>query len=166
MSYTSVLPGSLDVRTLLEDLLGSEVAVNPGPPMTRADMPTSVLAMYTDTAEQLHAVLGMQLDLAAAIGAALSPLPARAIEDTIERRRLTPELAENVFSLCNALTGLFNADGALDVKLYQVVYPTMPIPGEAVAHMTELGHRLDLTIEVAGYGKGTFSLSLAHLIGG
>jgi len=162
MSVTSVLPGPLAVRTLLEDLLIREVTVSHGPPMTQADLPTAVLAMFTDTAQQLYAVIGMQLDLAANIGAALGLLPPSAAEESVEQRRLTPELAENVFGLCTLLPGLFNAGGTPHVKLYQVVYPTMPIPDEAVAHMITLGRRVDLTVEVARYGKGKFSLSLAQ----
>jgi hypothetical protein len=47
------------------------------------------------------------------------------------------------------------------VKLYQVVYPGMPLPSDARAHLLALGRRLDLTVEVARYGKGKFSISLA-----
>jgi hypothetical protein len=162
MSHTSVLPGSLAVGDLLEDLLGREVTVGSGSPMTRADLPTAVLAVFTDTAERLYAVVGMQLEVAAGIGAARGLLPPRTAEESIERRALTPDLAEEVFALCNALTGLFNVGGAPHVKLYQVVYPTMPIPEEAVAYMIALGERADLSVEVAPYGKGKFSISLAQ----
>ena len=54
-----------------------------------------------------------------------------------------------------------NKEGAPHVKLYQVVYPGMPLPGDARAHLLALGRRLDLMIEVSRYGKGKFSLSLA-----
>jgi hypothetical protein len=162
MSDTSVIPGSLAVRNLLEDLLGREVTVSPGVPMEQADMPTAVLALFTDTAQRLYAVLGMQLALAANAGAALGLLPPGAAEDSIDEKMLSPSLAENVFELCNVLTSLLNVEGAPHVKLYQVVYPGMPIPNDAVAHLIALGRRLDLTVEVARYGKGKFSLALAH----
>jgi len=161
MSDTSVIPGSLAVRNLLEDLLGRDVAVSPGTPMEQADMPTATLAIFIDTAQQLYAVLGMQLSLAANAGAALGLLPPGAAEDSIDEKKLSATLSENVFELCNVLTSLLNVEGAPHVKLYQVVYPGMPIPNDAQAHLMALGRRLDLTVEVARYGKGKFSLSLA-----
>jgi hypothetical protein len=161
MSDTSVLPVALTVRNLFEDLLGRDVNVSPGDPMTAADLPTGVIAVYTDTSQQIYAVLGMQLALAANAGAALGLLPAGAAEDSIEEKTLFPNLAENVFELCNVLTSLLNREGAPHVRLYQVVYPGMDLPNDARAHLLALGKRLDLTVEVARYGKGKLSLSLA-----
>ncbi|MEU4213881.1 hypothetical protein [Actinoplanes sp. NPDC026623] len=160
MSDTSVIPASITVRNLFEDLLGRDVNVSSGDPMTAEDLPTGVIAVYTDTSQQLYAVLGMQLSLAANAGAALGLLPAGAAEDSIEEEKLFPNLAENVFELCNVLTSLLNREGAPHVKLYQVIYPGMELPNDARAHLLALGKRLDLTVEVARYGKGKLSLSL------
>lgn len=161
MSDTSVIPGSHLVRNLFEDLLGRDCNVSPGVPMTADDLPTGTVAIYTDNAQQMYAVLGMDLTLAANVGAALGLLPPGAAEDSIDDKVLAPNLAENVFELCNVLTSLLNREGAPHVKLYQVVYPGMPLPNDARAHLLALGRRLDLTIEVSRYGKGKFSLSLA-----
>jgi hypothetical protein len=153
MSDTSVLPGSLTVRNLFEDLLGRDCNVTSGAPITADDLPTATVAIYTDSQQQIYAVLGMQLSLGL--------LPAGAAEDSVDEKRLSPALAENVFELCNVLTSLLNRDGGPHVKLYQVIYPGMPLPNDARAHLLALGRRVDLTIEVARYGKGKFSLSLA-----
>ncbi|GAA2550341.1 hypothetical protein GCM10010435_20460 [Winogradskya consettensis] len=161
MSDTSVIPVALTVKNLFEDLLGRDVTVASGDPMTATDLPTGVFAIYTDTSQQLYAVLGMQLSLAANAGAALGLLPAGAAEDAIDEKKLFPNLAENVFELCNVLTSLLNRQGAPHIKLYQVITPGMDLPNDARAHLLALGKRLDLTIEVARYGKGKFSLSLA-----
>jgi hypothetical protein len=161
MSDTSVLPGSLAVRNLFEDLLGRDCNVNPGDPLGADDLPTATIAIYTDNAQQIYGVLGMQLSLAANVGAALGLLPPGAAEDSIDERKLFPNLAENVFELCNVLTSLLNREGAPHVKLYQVVYPGMPLPADARAHLLALGRRLDLVIDVSRYGKGKLSLSLA-----
>jgi hypothetical protein len=161
MSDTSVLPGSLTVRNLFEDLLGRDCNVAPGDPITADDLPTATVAIYTGSQQQIYGVLGMQLSLAANAGAALGLLPAGAAEDSIDEKRLSPSLAENVFELCNVLTSLLNRDGGPHVKLYQVIYPGMPLPNDARAHLLALGRRVDLTIEVTRYGKGKFSLSLA-----
>ena len=161
MSDTSVLPGSLAVRNFFEDLLGRDCNVNPGEPLAADDLNTATVAIYTDGSQQLYGVVGMQLSLAANVGAALGLLPPGAAEDSIDEKQLFPNLAENVFELCNVLTSLLNREGAPHVKLYQVVYPGMPLPADARALLLALGHRVDLTIEVSRYGKGKFSLSLA-----
>jgi hypothetical protein len=151
----------LTVRNLFEDLLGRDCNVNPGDPMSADDLPTATIAVYTDSQQQIYGVLGMQLSLAANVGAALGLLPPGAAEDSIDEKKLFPNLAENVFELCNVLTSLLNREGGPHIKLNQVVYPGMPLPSDARAHLLALGRRLDLTIEVSRYGKGKFSLSLA-----
>ena len=161
MSDTSVLPASLAVRNLFEDLLGRDCTVGPGDPITAADLPTATVAIYTDNAQQIYGVVGMDLSLAANVGAALGLIPAGAAEDSIDEKTLFPNLAENVFELCNVLTSLLNREGAPHVKLHQVIYPGMSLPTDARAHLLALGRRLDLKIEVSRYGKGKFSMSLA-----
>ena len=161
MSDTSVLPASLAVRSLFEDLLGRDCTVGPGEPLTANDLATATVAIYTDNAQQIYGVLGMELSLAANVGAALGLLPAGAAEDSVDEKQLFPNLAENVFELCNVLTSLLNRDGVPHVRLHQVVYPGMALPADARAHLLALGRRLDLTIEVSRYGKGRLSLSLA-----
>jgi hypothetical protein len=161
MSDTSVLPGSLAVRTLFEDLLGRDCPVHPAEPLTPDDLPTATVAIYTDDAQQIYGVLGMELSLAASVGAALGLLPPGLAEDSIEEKTLFSNLAENVFELCNVLTSLLNRQGAPHVKLHHVSYPGMTLPADARAHLLALGRRLDVSIEVSRYGKGRLSLSLA-----
>ena len=161
MSDVSVLPGTPAVRSLYEDLLGREVTVSPGDPLSADEVNTSTIAIFTDIAQQIYAVLGMDLILSANAGAALGLMPAGAAEDSIDEKKLTPSLAENVGELCNVLTSLLNKEGSPHVKLHQVVYPGNPLPADARAHLMALGRRVDLVVEINRYGKGKFSLSLA-----
>jgi hypothetical protein len=161
MSDTSVLPASLTVRNLFEDLLGRDCTVGPGDPLAADDLPTATIAVYTDAQQQIYGVIGMQLSLAANVGAALGLVPAGAAEDSIAEKKLFPNLAENVFEMCNVLTSLLNREGGPHVKLHEVVYPGMPLAADARAHLLALGRRLDLMVEIARYGKGKLSLSLA-----
>jgi len=161
MSDVSVLPGSLAVRNLFEDLLGREVVVSTGDPLSSDEVRTATVAIFTDAGQKIYAVMGLQLSLAANAGAALGLLPAGAAEDSIDEKQLFPNLAENVFELCNIFTSLLNKEGAPHVKLYQVIYPGMELPGDALAVLLALGRRLDLMCEVSRYGKGKLSLSLA-----
>jgi hypothetical protein len=161
MSDVSVLPGSLAVRNLFEDLLGREVVVSPGDPLSAEEIKTATVAIFTDPGQKIYGVMGMQLSLAANAGAALGLLPAGAAEDSIDEKQLFPNLAENVFELCNVFTSLLNREGGPHLKLYQVIYPGMELPGDARAILLALGRRLDLMCEVNRYGKGKLSVSLA-----
>ena len=139
-------------------------ATSPSAPATRSQRtssPPPTVAIFTDTAQQIYGVLGMRAALAANAGAALGLLPAGAAEDSIDEKKLFPNLAENVGELCNVLTSLLNREGGPHVKLHQVVYPGDPLPNDARAHLMALGRRVDLMVEVNRYGKGKFSLSLA-----
>src|SRR5690348_7097556 len=148
MSDVSVLPGTLAVRNLFEDLLGREVTVSPGEPISADEVATSTIAIFTDPAQNMYAVLAMDLKLAANAGAALGLLPAGAAEDSIDEKQLFPNLAENVGELCNVLTSLLNREGSPHIKLYQVIYPGDPLPGDARAHLMALGRRVDLQVEI------------------
>ncbi|MEV6344493.1 hypothetical protein [Actinoplanes sp. NPDC051851] len=161
MSDVSVLPGSLAVRNLFEDLLGREVTVSPGDPLSADEVKTATVAIFTDAGQKIYAAMGMQLSLAANAGAALGLLPPGAAEDSIDEKQLFPNLAENVFELFNVFTSLLNKEGSPHIKLYQVIYPGMELPNDARAILLALGRRLDLMCEVSRYGKGKLSLSLA-----
>src|SRR4051795_13490042 len=87
MSDVSVLPGALAVRNLFEDLLGREVAVSPGEPISAEELSTATVAIFTDSLKT-YGVLGMDLPLAANAGAALGLVPAGAAEDSIDENQL------------------------------------------------------------------------------
>src|ERR1041384_5720146 len=99
MSDVSVLPGTLAVRNLFEDLLGREVTVSPGDPISAEEISTATVAICTDTSQKVYAVLGMDLPLAAVPGAAHRLLPAGAAEESIHEKLLFPNLAGNSFEL-------------------------------------------------------------------
>ncbi|GGN79148.1 hypothetical protein GCM10010112_53490 [Actinoplanes lobatus] len=119
------------------------------------------MAVFTDNRNQMYAALALDLSLAANAGAALGLLPAGAAEDAVDEKELFPNLAENVFELCNIFTSLLNKEGAKHIKLYQVIYPKQDLPADVRQVLLALGRRLDLTVEVTRYGKGKLSLALA-----
>ncbi|MEN3309553.1 MAG: hypothetical protein V7603_5755 [Micromonosporaceae bacterium] len=155
-----VIPASLGVRNLLEDLLGREVTVSPADPPRAENLRTAVVAVYVDDGMRLSAVLVLDLALAAFAGAALGLLPVGGAEDCVKEKSLSPMLAENVSELCNVLTGLLNREGAPHLRLYQLHLPGDALPGDVASHAVALGNRLDLEVAVARYGSGHLWLSL------
>jgi hypothetical protein len=155
------LPAALAVRNMLEDLLGRDVTVAPADPIVSSDLAKTTVAAYVDRNLKLAAVLGLDLPLAANAGAALGLLPVGAVEDSMQLGTLTAMLAENVGELCNVFTGLLNRDGGPHVKLHQVFEPGELPPADVTAYLLALGRRMDLTVDVARYGGGRLSVSLA-----
>lgn len=155
-----VLPVPKAVKDLFDDLLGRPVTVNPADPMKAADVPNSLVALYTDDRLQLMAVIGMDFALTANAGAAIGLIPPGGAEACIEDKVISKMIGENAGEICNILAGLINKEDAPRVKLHQVFLPGENPPADAVNYLLALGRRLDLKVDVSGYGGGKLSVTL------
>jgi len=154
---TVQLPAAKDVKDMLSGLVGKEVAVFPGVPVTPApDKPVSV-AVYVDPHMAINALCVLDLAASAYTGGALALLPPGGCQDAVEEDgELTELLAEALHEVVNVLSALFNTPGAPHSKLHKLYAAGEPLPGD-VEGMLAAFNRLDLTIEVPGYGKGGLS---------
>lgn len=157
-----LLPQPKEVRDLFEDLLGRSVTVSPADPFIGADLRDALVSLYTDNHSKLWAVIGMDLPLTVYAGSAIGLLPAAGAKECVERNYITEMIAENVREVCNIMTSLLNREGGPHLKLYQAVMPDEQTPADAGSLLLALGRRLDLTVEVAGYGSGRLAVSLAE----
>lgn len=151
------LPGSKHVRDLLATLLDREVVVAPAPPLAPGPRRPATIGVYVDDLLQIAAVLCLDLALSARAAAALGLLPPATAEAAIAERTLDDGLRENLHEVLNVAGALLNAPGSDHVRLY-AMHPAgeTPPPGPH-AHALTLGRRLDLAVEVAGYGHGRLS---------
>jgi hypothetical protein len=156
-----VLPVPKAVKDLFDDLLGRPVTVNPADPLKAADVPRTLVALYTDDRLQLMAVIGMNFELTVYAGAAIGLIPPGGAEACIEDKEISKMIGENAVEICNILAGLINKEDAPRVKLHQTFLPGGGPPADAVNHLLALGRRLDLKVDVSGYGGGKISLALA-----
>ena len=155
---TVALPASKDVRDMLTGLVGKPVAVNPGAPVTPAPGKPVAVAVYVDPQMAINALCVMDLGAAAYTGAALALLPPGGAQDAVEEDgELTSLLVEALHEVVNVLSALFNTPGAPHSKLHKLYAPGDDLPGD-VAGMLANFNRIDLAIEVPGYGKGALSL--------
>ena len=157
---TVQLPAAKDVRDMLSGLVGKPVAVNPGGPVTPTeDKPVSV-AVYVDPYMAINALCVMDLGASAYTGAALALLPPGGAQDAVEEDgELSGMLVEALHEVVNVLSALFNTPGAPHSKLHKLYAPGDDLPGD-IAGMLANFNRIDLAIEVPGYGKGALSLVL------
>ena len=157
---TVQLPAAKDVRDMLTGLVGKPVGVNPGAPVTPTpDKPVSV-AVYVDPQMAINALCVMDLAASACTGAALALLPPGGAQDAVEEdHELSGLLAEALHEVVNVLSALFNTPGAPHSKLHKLYAPGDDLPGDIQGMLANF-NRIDLALEVPGYGKGGLSLVL------
>ncbi|HLM03898.1 MAG TPA: hypothetical protein VK402_01775 [Blastococcus sp.] len=157
---TVLLPAAKDVRDMLSGLVGKEVTVSPGAPVTPEPNRPVTIAIYTAPDMSVNALCVMDLGASAYTAASLALLPPGGAQDAVEEdKELSPLLLEALHEVVNVLSALFNTPGAPHSKLNKLVPDGEDVPGD-IAGMLAGFNRLDLAIEVPGYGKGALSLVL------
>ena len=81
---TVLLPAAKDVRDMLSGLVGKEVAVSPGAPVTPEPNRPVTVAIYTAPDMSVNALCVMDLGASAYTAAALALLPAGGAQDAVE----------------------------------------------------------------------------------
>lgn len=155
------LPAPKEVKDMLEDLLGRSVTVNPTDALKDGEVRRTLVSIYMDDQVRLKGVIGLNLSLAVYMGAAIGLIPVGAAQDCIEDGQFTKMIAENITEICNVMTGLINRPGNPHVRMFQRFLPGEAPPTDATGLLTALGRRLDLIVEVSGYGSGKLSISIA-----
>jgi hypothetical protein len=157
---TVLLPASKDVKDMLSGLVGKPVNVTPGDPVTPEPNRPVTVAIYTAPDMSVNALCVMDLAASAYTAGALALLPPGGCQDSVEEdKELSPMLLEALHEVVNVLSALLNTPGAPHSKLNKLVADGEDVPGD-IAGMLAAFNRLDLTIEVPGYGKGAMSLVL------
>ncbi|HEY3436521.1 MAG TPA: hypothetical protein VGK35_02420 [Actinotalea sp.] len=155
----SPLPSALDVRELLEGLLGRDVegvvgtgAVDP------TQHPGAIVGVYVDDMLGLRAIVVLDVALSAHVGASIALIPRTAAEQSIEDGLLTPNLYDNTAEVLNVAASLFNVDGAPHVRLYEAYAPRETLPADVSRWVLAYVARLDMELTIAGYGVGRISV--------
>ena len=161
MTAPVLLPAAKDVKDMLTGLVGKNVGVLPGAPVTPTpERPVSV-AVYVAPDMSVNALCVMDLAASAFTGGALALLPPGGCQDAVEEDgELTPLLVEALHEVVNVLSAMFNTPGAPHSKLDTLYAPGQDLPGDVVGLLPSL-NRLDVAIDVPGYGKGGISFVVA-----
>ncbi|NHC46268.1 hypothetical protein [Motilibacter aurantiacus] len=157
----SLLPNEKDVRDALGGLLFRDITLSPGEPVVPSPTDPVSIAVYVDDSLGTAAVIVTDLSLSAFAGAAIGLVPVGGAEACIEDRELPTSIKENLDEVLNVLASLFNAEGQPHVKLYATYGLGEAPPNDISAILRAFGRRLDLGVDVAGYGKGRISIVLA-----
>jgi hypothetical protein len=157
----STLPVVKDVRDLLESLLGRDVEVKDGPAWVPPPGEMIIVAEFADDSGAVAAIGLVDAPAGAYIGAAMGLLPKGGAEDMAKDGNLSPTVAENLYETMNIVSSLFNVPGQPHVRITTMhpVGAALPEATSAVVHKP--AGRLDLAINVSGYGPGRLSLVAA-----
>ena len=118
------------------------------------------VAVYIDPQMAINALCVMDLAASAYTGAALALLPPGGAQDAVEEDgELSGLLVEALHEVVNVLSALFNTPGAPHSKLHKLYAPGEDLPGDIEGMLANF-NRIDLALEVPGYGKGGLSLVL------
>jgi hypothetical protein len=151
------VPAPKPVRDMMADLLGRNVDVATAGPYAPQHGDAGTLAVYVDDATVVRAVVVADLPFSAYAGAAIGLVPAHAAEVALEEKVLPQTIEENLYEVLNISASLLNAEGLPHLRLYQMYAPGNLPPAEISNCVRSLGGRLDLTVDVQGYGKGRLS---------
>jgi hypothetical protein len=159
MTATAVLPNPKDVRDLFEGLFGKDVQVAPGDPVSLNDK--VAVAVYVDPTLATTALVLVDLRLGAWLAGALAMLPKGGLEDAVDEGELYPMHVEALYEVVNIAASMFNGEGVNHSKLYKLYAPGEAVPGD-IAGLAAAFNRIDLKVDVSGYGSGNLSIVLAH----
>lgn len=155
----SGLPSATEVRTLLDGLVdrGVTAALEATPVLLGRDV--RLVASYVDDTSAVRAVVLLDLELGAALGAALALVPARRVGDAVGAGAVPEDLAENTREVLNVAASLFNCDD-VHLKLRDVAVAPDPVHGPTVDFLRRPGRRADVRVDVPGYGAGVLGIVL------
>jgi hypothetical protein len=157
------LPNTTNLAALLSDLLGKRTDVQKGPPVGTGPKDKVVVGAYLRDDGAVAALLACDLALAAQVGASLALIPPKVAADAIKAGQLPENLGENFGEVLNVAGGALNAAGAPHVAYRGMHQLPPPPPPEVAALLKQPAARLDLTLNVAGYGPGRLSILVGAL---
>jgi hypothetical protein len=156
MIEQSPLPSRHAVRSLVEGLVGRDVDLKDCDPISARA--TNLVAAYVTDKLQVSVVIVTDIECAARLGGALGMLPRGGIDDAIKEGDLAGLLRDNAYEVLNVLSAVFNVENAPHVRLYQLYGPGGGVPSDVAALTQVIGSRMDLELNVAGYGDGHLSI--------
>lgn len=153
------LPTAQAIAKLISSLVGKNVTAKPAAAAMRQVPKGGAVGVCVDDAHAVVALIVADVPLAAAAGAALAMIPAAAAQDAVRAGSLPPNIADNFREVANIMCSVLTASGGRGVRLADFAVGSVPPAAEAV--LAGGGARLDLEVEVQGYGKGQLAIICA-----
>ena len=117
--------------------------------------------LFVDAQNKVIGGVLADLSLACLAGAAFSLIPADAARDSIKAKGLDDFMRENFAELLNIFSVLFNPQRSHRVRLSATPFPADAASSDLLALAAKPAKRMDLEVDIDGYGRGLLSLLLA-----
>ena len=151
------VPHPKQIRDLFLGITGKDIEVGPVNPVVPGRDP-ALVAVYVTDKLATGAAVACDLPLAAYAGAALGLVPLPRCEEAIASGLLPDDLAENFHEVVNIMSSVFNENTqAPHLKLHKVHAVGEKLPTDVASSLGYVVRRLDLKVDVAGYGAGRLS---------
>ena len=121
----------------------------------------SAWAQYMADDGRVSAVVMMEFALAAYTGAALALIPPGGAEAAVEDKVLPASLMENTAEMLNVLAAPLGDASGRHQRLETTYGPHDDVPSGVKPQAAMLGLRVDMVIEVGGYGSGRLAVVVA-----
>jgi hypothetical protein len=157
----ATLPSGADVRGLLNGLFDRSVTVHEEDGPVLPGRGVKVVGSYVDDAGAVRAVVFCDLVVGCVLGAALALVPMPRVQQALDGGDVPQDLADNTQEVLNIAASLFNSADA-HLKLLAVQVAPEPVSDRVVDFLRGAPQRLDLRVEVPGYGNGVLVLLLAQ----
>ncbi len=158
---TQPIPTVPQVKELFGMLLGDDAGVAAGRPMAMTVDSKQPNSTYIDDAGRLQAVLVCDMAFAAYSSSALTRIPVGGAQEALEEGTLSSMMMDNFNEVMNICVILVSGDTAPHVKLDKVNHDLGSVSEEVMTVISSPSERLDLDIDVPGYGKGQMSVLLS-----
>lgn len=153
----AALPDGEGVAQFFSATLRREVATKVVKP---ADDRLTMAGHYVNGMKTLIAGCFCDRALVAYAGAAFSLVPADAAEESLADSQLDEVLVENFAEILNICSRLFEGGTGQRVTLSRIEEPGTPASAASQAMLRNPVKRLDLELDIAGYGTGRIALAL------
>lgn len=124
---------------------------------------TAQSAIYLTREDHLAAIARLDLPLSARLGAALAMMPEPTALESIENKVLDGDLLDAYREVVNIMAGLLCKDGAPHVRLGTVNTCDPSLREEFLSTLEEPETRLDIAVDIEGYGNGLITIWTAKL---
>jgi len=102
----------------------------------------------------------VDLNFAVYSGAAFSMIPADAARDCIKANELDEMMQDNFGEVLNVFSRLFGEQDNKRILLMNKVFPPSALPDDASQSLTAGSKKLDIEVDIDGYGKGVIAMRL------
>lgn len=154
------VPTGQSVGELLSGLLGRAVTQRASARAVLASTGPMLAGTFGD-GSHVAGLIACDLELSVRLALAMLGEPAARAEELVARRELPENLLESLRELLGVCSSLFNAPGHAPVALQSTHTQLRTLPPRVVAMCISPTARLELEVEISGYGQGHLHICLA-----